>query len=206
MPLQSKQFIHQVHLDKLSRVLHANPWTISQASITSAETNDAGTLQRDMLESDDNTDGVHAFSDLKFANHVKRVLDVGGGQFDNNRVFLKKTQNIDLLVWDPHNRSLSHNTTVQVDVHRSAVDAVTSMSVLNVIPDLYSRIRHLQLLKTALAANGYAYIKIWPGNQSGIPTVTDTSYQANADARHFLLEVELVFGEGIEFTCSEPVL
>jgi hypothetical protein len=80
------------------------------------------------------------------------------------------------------------------------VEAVSSMSVLNVIPEVAVRLMHLVTLKTALMHNGKAYIKIWPGEGeykgTSVPTLEGENYQANAKAERFLREVELVFGTG----------
>lgn len=140
------------------------------------------------------------FADLKFDRAVKRILDVGGGKYDCCHDYMK-SRGIDLLVWDPYNRSRKHNIDIQSSVTLESVDAATSMAVLNVIPELEVRLAHICTLKAALAIAGVAYFKVWPGEGllkgSYKPTVNSygcPGYQANAYADRFLREVQLVFG------------
>ena len=41
----------------------------------------------------DNTEGTNAFSDIKFDNHVKRMLDVGGGKLVLSKI-LKQVDSV----------------------------------------------------------------------------------------------------------------
>lgn len=75
------------------------------------------------------------------------------------------------------------------------------MAVLNVIPEVETRLEHIVTLKQALKINGYAYFKIWPGEgklKGSGKAVVDAygypGYQANDFAAKFLPEVQLVFG------------
>lgn len=202
--MQSRQdrFIHELSLNHLIDALHQNPWCVQNQSLNSAVTND-----NDLPEPNaqwqalgENTAGVNAFADIHFGSGVKRMLDVGGGQFNHNRDYMKRENNIELLVWDPYNRSAQHNAQIKAAVMAQKVDAVTSMSVLNVIPDIEARLAHMVTLKSALVMHGQAYLKIWPGEGwlkgSYLPSATQIAYQANAYAHRFLHEVEAVFGLG----------
>jgi len=195
-------YIHELPVDTIINILHQGAWKVGNQSITSAITNDTNLNQPDLqwMAVNENTAGANAFADIKFNRYVKRILDVGGGRFDCNHNYMKRERNIELLVWDPYNRSTSHNNQVQAEVEKYKVDAASSMSVLNVIPEADIRLAHITTLKSALIIGGKAYFKIWPGEQpllgTYLPSSTDTYYQANAYADRFLREIEIVFGKG----------
>lgn len=194
-------YIHELTATEIQTIIENDIWKVNGQSITSAETNsyDAAEPNQLQIELGENTSGVDAFADINFNEKVKTVLDVGGGKYDVNQVYLKK-KNMDLFVWDPYNRSLEHNKTVQEMVDKNKVDAVTSMSVLNVIPEANVRLAHISTVKNALKLNGDAYFKIWQGEgslkASFIPSIVNNTYQENASALRFLRDIELVFGVG----------
>lgn len=202
MLIRNDIFIHDLAAELIQGIIKNDAWKTNNQSISSAITNQDNIEAPDdhYLEIGENTSGPTAFVDIHFSPHVKRVLDVGGGQFDCNKNYLKKSKNIDLFIWDPFNRSQEHNLEVFSAFSVEKADAVTSMSVLNVIPELESRLAHITTLKSALKSEGKAYIKIWPGELpykgSYIPTSTCSVYQANAKADRFLREIETVFGVG----------
>lgn len=200
---QNTKTINNLSPKEILNILKNNAWSTSGQSITSAETNNDSnpTPEYEKVLQGDNSAGVNAFADIKFNNNVKRVLDVGGGKFDACRNYLR-TKHIELFVWDPYNRSQKHNEKIMREVMQSKVDAATSMAVLNVIPEPAVRLAHIATLKIALKVNGYAYFKVWPGEGKlkGTHMATVNSYgypgyQANAYAKYFLPEVQLVFGK-----------
>lgn len=202
MPLYQDRNIHELTVETISELLEKSAWKTDNQTITSAITNDndledTHTISTTTVE---NTDGVSAFSDIKFDKRVKRVLDVGGGKYDCNCNYMQRTRNIELLVWDPYNRSSSHNTLVQTEVVHNNVDAATSMSVLNVISEPEARLAHINTLKAALVIGGKAYFKLYLGEPplrgSYLPFITESYYQANSYADRFLREIEIVFGIG----------
>jgi len=207
MPLREyfysdETFIFTLSTEIVFHILQSSAWRTLGQRITSAETNNDADAEPkiDKVEVGNNTCGVDAFADLKFDITVKRILDVGGGKYDSCHNYMK-SRGIDLLVWDPYNRSRIHNINIQKLVTIWNVDAATSMAVLNVISELEVRLAHICTLKAALAINGIAYFKIWPGEGflkgSYIPTVNSygcSGYQANAYADRFLREIQLVFG------------
>lgn len=202
MRAHQDHYIHELTPDQILSILINDAWKAEHQSVTSSVTNDndlpAPSMQ--LLEDGDNTAGVNAFYDIQFDSGVKRILDVGGGQFDCNRQYMKRERNVDLLVWDPFNRTPAHNASVKADIMKRKADAVTSMSVLNVVPEPEVRLAHITTLKAALVVDGKAYFKIWPGERplrgSYLPAATTDSYQANSYADRFMREIEIVFGIG----------
>ncbi len=196
------QFIHEQSATKIYDIINNQAWETSNQSISSAITNQDNILAPSdhYVEIGENTSGPTAFVDIQFDRSVKRVIDIGGGKFDCNKDYLKLSRNIELHIWDPFNRSAAHNLAVKSEFLHKKADAVTSMSVLNVIQEVESRLAHIATLKDALANDGKAYIKIWPGELpykgSYTPTSTNSYYQANAYADRFLSEIEVVFGKG----------
>merc|ERR1712012_570178 len=85
---------------------------------------------------------------------------------------------------------------------KDGADVVTSISVLNVVPEVSNRIRHLVLCHHILTAGGFLFIKVWPGMwpERGVAKSTYNEergvYQANAWVTAFIPEVEAVFGTG----------
>lgn len=192
-------FLHELNTAQILEILGNGQWKTSSQTITSAETNDNNLSTPDEnWPQSENTAGVNAFHDIQFDKNVKRVLDVGGGKFDCNRDYLKTARNITLHVWDPYNRSTTHNLQVEHEIANSKVDAATSMSVLNVIPEVNVRLAHIVTVWKALNINGKAYFKIWPGEGilkgTYLPASTATSYQANAFFDRFIREIQIVFG------------
>jgi hypothetical protein len=199
---QNSRSIQDISSEKITEILQHGAWKITGQSITSAETNNDTNPAPlyDQISRGDNAAGVNAFADIHFDKNVKSILDVGGGKYDVCRNYMR-TKNIELLVWDPYNRSKENNDSVKLAVTKHKVDAATSMAVLNVIPDVETRLEHIVTLKQALKINGYAYFKIWPGegnlkgaNKAIVNAYGYPGYQANAYAVKFLPEVQLVFG------------
>lgn len=196
------EYVHDLSVETILSILQSPPWSLEEQAVSSAKTNDNDFSEANMqlLSEGDNTEGINAFYDITFKTHVKRIVDIGGGRFDCNQHYMKYSRGIELLVWDPFNRSKVHNVEVEKKINERRVDAVTSMSVLNVIPDVKSRLTHIVTCKSAVATGGKVYFKIWPGARnlrgSYFPVVTNQSYQANAFANRFLREVQMVFGFG----------
>lgn len=192
-------YIHELDLNSILETLKNGAWTTHAHSATPATNNsdvtDPNTKWKLVGE---NTSGINAFYDINFDKDVMRILDVGGGRYDHNKEYLKRERNIDLLVWDPFNRTQAHNEAIKQVVSTDKVDAATSMSVLNVIAEPIIRIAHIATLKDALKLTGKAYFKIWPGEWpfrgSYFPIKTESAFQANAYADRFYNEVCLVFG------------
>jgi hypothetical protein len=197
MHSHQEHYIHELSPQTILEIIGNDAWRTNNQTINSATTNTDDFPEPDthQLAQNENTSGVNAFSDITFDTGVKKVLDLGGGKYDQNKHYLKTKMNIDLSIWDPYNRTVSHNAAIEADVMKDKVDAATSMSVLNVVPDTQSRLAHITTLKAALKLQGKAYFKIWPGDKplrgTYLSAATDSSYQANAFS-----EIEVVFGVG----------
>eukprot|EP00039_Didymoeca_costata_P025761 m.14184 g.14184 ORF g.14184 m.14184 type:complete len:268 (+) comp5031_c0_seq1:67-870(+) len=149
----------------------------------------------------DDTEGVPAFDSMNIPSGVKVFVDVGGGAFNSAKEFLEKKHNLKAYVVDPFRRSASHNKQAQAEIEANGgADMVSSVSVLNVVPDQVNRLKHIGVVYTALKKNGIACFKVWagswPNRGTGISETNDTRkcYQANAWASYFVPEVALIFG------------
>lgn len=189
-------YIHDLSLNIILDILKDGEWKTANQAIT--HQNGSSVPNKNWQLIDENISGINAFAGIDFGSGVKRMLDVGGGRHDNNKTYLKHDKQIELLVWDPFNRTQDHNDKIKADVLTNKVDAATSMSVLNVIAEPAVRLAHIVTLKAALRATGKAYFKIWPGDWpfhgSYFPVKTESAYQANAYANRFIREIEIVFG------------
>jgi hypothetical protein len=194
------EFLHELTIEDILSILKTGQWQAYNHDVSSAvtNTNDSVVLNEQSVESIENTSGIDAYRDILFDIHVKNVLDVGGGKYDCNRNYMRDKKKINLLVWDPYNRSSLHNAGIQDKVTRCRVDAAVSMSVLNVVPDIKSRLAHIVTVWASLKNNAKAYFKIWPGEDlfrgTYLPIETELYYQANAFSDRFYREIQAVFG------------
>lgn len=210
-----EKLLHELTAESIHQLLESSAWQTCDQSISSKETNNDNQIEPSANHNTncDNTCSVDAFADLDLPPNTT-ILDVGGGKFDGARNYVKTKWNIDLLIWDPYNRPAEHNTQVRAQVEQQKTTAATSMSVLNVIPDIEARLAHINTLKSALQIAGVAYFKIWPGEgdrkKSYLPSINSyghPGYQANAGADRFLREVQIVFGlENVEIHKTIPNL
>jgi hypothetical protein len=192
-------FVHDLRADTIYEIITTSAWQTLNQSINAKESNTNNQTAPD-ITTHDNTSGVNAFADITLPEN-EMILDVGGGKFDHAKNYVRTKWQSELLIWDPFNRSHDHNHQVQSQVEKNKVAAATSMSVLNVIPEVESRLAHISTLKYALQLNGIAYFKIWPGEgnhkNSYIPTINDDDrigFQSNAGADRYLREIQIVFG------------
>ena len=150
----------------------------------------------------DNTEGIAGVEDLKIPPNTNLLVDVGGGEFDAVKTWLEGNRGVqEVLVMDPFTRTTKHNQDVQqriIGAH--GADVVTSISVLNVIPELSNRVRHLVLVYHILKEGGIGFFKVWPGMwpERGWGQATSDGargvWQANKWVTEFVPEVEAVFG------------
>jgi hypothetical protein len=150
----------------------------------------------------DNTEGLAPF-DIFFGKTSAgtRNLDVGGGKFDTATEHVKKFYGVTNLVYDPYNRSASHNEAVMKEVSTRPVDTVTSCSVLNVIQSAQDRQSHIQLIYDSLKPGGQAFFAVWRGDGTGNPSAS----QSNRSARSYLAEVAGIFGKANVYSPKDDI-
>lgn len=158
----------------------------------------------------DNTEGAAAFADVldllptSPSGRSPILLDIGGGRSNAPKRFIEAAKpGWRVVVADPYNRPEAENAAAQRAVEEGGgADVVTSMSVLNVIPEQASRFNHIELVHNVVRPGGRAIFKVWAGlwpeRGTGTPQYDSAqdSFQANAWASAFLPEVESVFGKG----------
>jgi hypothetical protein len=163
----------------------------------------------------DNTEGIAGFSDLYFPSKKILLLDVGGGSSDVSKKWVEcNYKNIRFLVVDPYKRSYEHNRKIETEVKlNGGADIITSMSVLNVIPDKVTRIQHILYVYQYLRYGGTAYFKIWPGfypergSGLGVFDFERKVFQSNCWVSFYVSEVASVFGnENIILEFSKNLL
>merc|ERR1712129_329683 len=113
----------------------------------------------------DNTEAIAGVADLKIPPNTNLLVDVGGGDHDAVKNWLETNRGVqEALVLDPFTRSVDHNQKVQKRIlEKGGADVVTSISVLNVIPEVSNRMRHLVLVHHILKEGGVAFFKVWAG-------------------------------------------
>ena len=156
----------------------------------------------------DNTEGIAGFHDLPILNGNFILLDIGGGNSDSAKNWLKfKYPLLNVFVVDPFARGDEHNHAVQKVIEEAGgADISTSISVLNAIQEVDFRIEHILTLHRSLKKDGIAYFKVWSGfwpvrgTGKGEFDVTRNVFQANAWASKFNDEVSAVFGHNNVFS------
>lgn len=118
----------------------------------------------------------------------KKVIDIGGGKFDNAVEFCK-TIHTDLSVYDKYNREYEHNEKVLSEVY----DVAIISNVLNVIDDECER---AMVLALASAMADTILITVYEGNRSGIGKVSKKDcWQENRKTEDYVEEIKTVLGE-----------
>jgi len=123
---------------------------------------------------------------------IKRILDLGGGKFDNATEAHKKA-GITSLVYDPFNRTEEHNDKVIKQVKANPVDAVVIANVLNVIEERGNQVQVLRQAYNAVAPGGAVHISVYEGNKSGKGKVTKKGFQQNKPLKDYMSTVKKVF-------------
>lgn len=165
----------------------------------------------------DNTESIAAFEDVLHLMPKEGLLvDIGGGRYDSATKWVESKTSMNMMVADPFNRPVEHNKEVQASVAKhGGADMVTSMSVLNVIPDLPSQIWHVWLVHHILKPGQLAIFKfyagLWPIRGTRVqtvsaplvdPTAANSQAQNNAFADAYVPVIAKVFGEANIFADS----
>lgn len=137
-----------------------------------------------------------------FLKPDEQWLDIGGGRFDNLKEHFKAS-NVDLLVYDPYNRTPEHNAKVIEQIQSKKCDGVMINNVLNVIAEKANRKQVILQAHDSLKEGCSAIFLIYEGDKSGQSRMTkktkdSSSFQMNKKADFFLDEIREVFGNNIE--------
>ena len=118
----------------------------------------------------------------------KKVLDVGGGKFDNLKDYLKGEYNIDLYVYDKFNRSEEEN--------EQALSIKPSLVICNNVLNVISEDEVVEGLVGFIQGYGVDYVvSIYEGNRSGEGKASKKDcYQRNEKVGEYVK----FFGEGAE--------
>jgi len=114
--------------------------------------------------------------------------DIGGGKFDNATAFLASV-GVENLIFDPYNRTQSHNEQVTTRLKATPADTATCSNVLNVIAEAEAREQVIFTVSQAIKPDGVAYFTIYEGNKSGNGCETSKGWQENRTTKSYLLEI-----------------
>lgn len=124
-------------------------------------------------------------------------LDIGGGKYDNATLYLKE-KGITNLVYDPFNRTPTHNQNIISEI-KNGVDSVGIHNVLNVIKEPMIRNSLLRMAFEYLKVNGVLCISIYEGtdadklSRTGRKTGSD-QWQNFMQKEDYIPEIMKVFG------------
>ena len=138
----------------------------------------------------------------KIFNSGEQWLDIGGGRFDNLKEHFKQS-NVELLIYDPFNRSHEHNAKVIKQIQEHKCDGVMINNVLNVIAEKENRKQVILQAYDSLKENSPAIFLIYEGDKTGQSRMTkktkdSSSFQMNKKSEFFLDEIKEVFENNIE--------
>lgn len=113
------------------------------------------------------------------------ILDYGGGKYDTNTEYMA-TKGVKVLVFDPYNRTKTHNTRIMKRVESKPVDYIVCSNVLNVIAE-DAKVDEVVWDIARLARNKSKVIfAIYEGDKSGKGKVTTKGYQRNQKTAYYL--------------------
>jgi len=121
-------------------------------------------------------------------------LDIGGGKYDlmTEKLLEKGVIN---LVYDPYNRSLTHNIDVVRTIFRNdGVDTATIFNVLNVIKEHEIQLTVLNMAKAALKKGGIVFVKSTYMNPAKVSGMTKRgTFQHYKTQKEYLEIVKEIF-------------
>lgn len=125
------------------------------------------------------------------------VLDYGGGKFDIAAEEMAK-KDVTVLIYDPYNRSSSHNNEVIKTIRSNGGSDVTLCSnVLNVIKEPEARLNVLKNIAKLTSPGGDIYITVYEGSGKGNEGATKSGYQLNKKTADYMDEVQSVFPDAV---------
>lgn len=121
-------------------------------------------------------------------------LDYGGGRFDKATELLA-TLGARNIVYDPFNRSESHNLQARLDIARmGGAHSATINNVLNVIAEPGAIDQVVEQAANGLRLDGTAYFLIHEGDRSGVGKATSRGWQRNEKAASYMASISRHFG------------
>ena len=123
-----------------------------------------------------------------------RVLDYGGGKYDTAKDFMKQ-YGVKVSVYDPFNRTESHNKKVIEDFKLKRADVIVCANVLNVIKEdeIIEKIIH-EILYRYAGPQTIVFFQVYEGDKSGKGKVTTKGYQRNQSAQTYMKYFKKVYG------------
>jgi hypothetical protein len=120
-------------------------------------------------------------------------LDIGGGKYNlmTEKILEKHVTN---LVFDPYNRSITHNINVVNKIFNNDVDTVTIFNVLNVIIERRIQLNVIKIAFSALKVGGMVYVRSTyknPAKKSGV--TKSGTFQHYKTQQEYLEIVKQVF-------------
>ena len=119
-------------------------------------------------------------------------IDIGGGRFNNADDLLQKSDATN-LVYDPFNRTKTHNANVVDAVSGGNADTATINNVLNVIDGEANQLKVLNQAKDAVKKDGEVFISVYQGVGDGVGKTTSKGFQQNKKTKDYLELVREVF-------------
>ena len=183
---KDKGFVNPASETRVKSGGSSNLWDTPDQQITSADTS----INKEKLPA-----GYTKLKKLEVFKPGQRVVDIGGGRFDNAVEDLAK-QDVELLVYDPFNRTPEHNKAVADVIADGGADVAVSNNVLNVIEEPENIKRVIEQAENAIKPGDKAYFTVYAGNRSSKGAQTSKGYQRNEPTSAYVSRVEEVFGEG----------
>lgn len=116
-------------------------------------------------------------------------LDYGGGRYDDGTEYLAQYE-ITNLVYDPFNRSESHNQNILNILNNKKADTATCLNVLNVIQDKEERINVVKDVIRYVKPGGVALFQCYKGDGSREVKRTSKGWQLNQPISFYKNEIE----------------
>jgi hypothetical protein len=183
---ETKQIVPGANRSRSEGTSKTDLWDTPDQQITSADTS----INKEKLPA-----GYGKLKKLGVFKPGQRVVDIGGGRFDNAVEDLAK-QDVELLVYDPFNRTPEHNKAVADVIADGGADVAVSNNVLNVIEEPENIKRVIEQAENAIKPGDKAYFTVYVGSRSGKGAQTSKGYQRNEPTSAYVSRVEEVFGEG----------
>lgn len=170
---------------------------VGAEEITSEDPNDfeLGQVEQEYTSKDTSINSTKLPAIYRLVNLYpgELVLDYGGGKFDIAAEEMAK-KDVTVLIYDPYNRSSSHNNEVIKTIRANGGSDVTLCSnVLNVIKEPEARLNVLKNIAKLTSPGGDIYITVYEGSGKGNEGATKSGYQLNKKTADYMDEVQSVF-------------